>query len=74
MRKTICLLALFAFTVVPNLNAQYECSVNGYVGPDGSSCLYYLNGCYYKVTSHRIFFGLFKWNTEEVVWCGGGNP
>ncbi|WP_123891542.1 hypothetical protein [Chryseobacterium piscicola] len=47
-----------------------ECKVGGYVGPDGTSCIYEdSEGCIRQVTSHTLFWGLIKWETEEVVWC-----
>lgn len=54
-----------------NLNAQWNCSKNGYVGPDGTSCLYYdaSTKCYMRVEHHTAFFGLFQWNTVEVAGC-----
>jgi len=68
---------IFAATMIVAFSSNlfaggpWNCSVDGYVGPDGTSCLYTLDGCYYKVTHHRLFFGLFKWNTEEKVGCTG---
>ncbi len=70
--KKIVFLATIMFIIggsslVNNANA---CSVDGYVGPNGTSCIYKDSaGCFWKVTSHRFLFGLFKWNTEEMVTC-----
>jgi nicotinamide mononucleotide (NMN) deamidase PncC len=72
MKKTVILSLMVILTssiFASNLDAQWNCSVEGYVGPDGTSCLYKQGGCYYRVTHHRILFGLFTWNTEEKVSC-----
>lgn len=56
---------------VTDLKADWNCSVDGYVGPNGTSCLYYnaSTGCYMRVEHHRAFFGLFQWNTEVEAGC-----
>lgn len=54
-----------------NAKADWNCSKDGYVGPDGTSCLYYdaSSKCYMRVEHHRTFFGLFQWNTVSVAGC-----
>jgi hypothetical protein len=72
MKKNVILSLMVILTsslFASNLGAQWNCSVDGYVGPDGTSCLYKRDGCYYKVTHHTLLFGLIKWNTEAQVSC-----
>ncbi|KNB62968.1 hypothetical protein [Chryseobacterium sp. Hurlbut01] len=74
MKKTVILSLMVILTssiFASNLDAQWNCSLDGYVGPDGTSCLYYnaSTKCYYRVTHHRAFFGLFQWNTQEEAGC-----
>lgn len=72
MRKLVfaatMIVALGGSALMNNANA---CALDGYVGPDGTSCLYWSasRGCYMRVVHHRAFFGLFRWNTEEVAGC-----
>lgn len=74
MKKNV-ILSLFVILTssifATNLKADWGCSVDGYVGPNGTSCLYWDadSGCYMQITHHRAFFGLFKWNTEEEAGC-----
>lgn len=67
---------IFAFLLVVVItgtlsNLQAECSVDGYVGNNGTSCSWVDNstGCVYIVHHHRAFFGLFRWNTQEQLGC-----
>ncbi|MCX8525770.1 hypothetical protein OF897_17790 [Chryseobacterium formosus] len=62
------LLTLGGSALINNVNA---CSKDGYVGPNGTSCLYWdaSTKCYMRVEHHRAFFGLFQWNTVEVAGC-----
>lgn len=72
MKKNVILSLMVILTssiFASNLGAQWNCSVEGYVGPDGTSCLYKQGGCYFRVTHHRILFGLITWNTQERVSC-----
>ena len=68
LNLTILLITVLTAFSIPKLNAQ--CSVDGYVGNDGTSCAYIgSDGCSYIVYHHRILFGLFRWNTVEQVSC-----
>lgn len=74
MKKNVILSLVVILTsslFASNLDAQWNCSVTGYVGPDGTSCLYYnpSTKCYMRVEHHRAFFGLFQWNTEVEAGC-----
>lgn len=71
MRKNLILSLFVILTSSLFADKVNACSVDGYVGPDGTSCLYYnsTTKCYMRVEHHRAFFGLFKWNTEEEAGC-----
>jgi hypothetical protein len=71
--KKLLLLFVFVLSASPlfvnNVSAN-NCYVGGYVGPDGTSCIYEdSDGCIWQVTSHTLFWGLIKWETEEMTWC-----
>lgn len=73
--KKNAILSLFVILTssifVTDLKADWNCSVDGYNGPKGTSCLYWDadSGCYMLVKHHSAFFGIFQWNTEEVAGC-----
>lgn len=70
MKKTILTaILLIAFGGTTFAGGPWNCSVDGYVGPDGTSCVYKQDGCYFQVSHHSIFFGLIKWNTEKLITC-----
>ncbi|WP_332454064.1 hypothetical protein [Chryseobacterium aquaticum] len=74
MKKTVILSLVVILTsslFATNAKADWNCSKDGYVGPDGTSCLYYdaSTKCYMRVEHHRAFFGLFQWNTVSVAGC-----
>ena len=74
MKKNVILSLVVILTsslFATNAKADWNCSKDGYVGPDGTSCLYYdaLTKCYMRVTHHRAFFGLFQWNTVDTAGC-----
>lgn len=67
-RISAFLLVVVITGTLSNLQAEY--SVDGYVGNNGTSCSCVDgDGCVYIVTSHRMFFGLIRWNTEELFGC-----
>lgn len=71
MKKKIILSLFVVLTGSLFADKMSACSKDGYVGPDGTSCLYYdeASHCYMRVEHHRAFFGLIKWNTEKVAGC-----
>lgn len=71
MKKNVILSLMVILTSSIFANKMSACSKDGYVGPNGTSCLYWDadTGCYMIVKHHRAFFGLFQWNTEDVAGC-----
>jgi len=57
--------ALFASSSLTNTQAQVKPG-------NGGGQIQLIDGCYYVVTHHSMIFGLFQWDSQDLIGCGSG--
>ncbi|WP_415327051.1 hypothetical protein [Chryseobacterium sp. MMS23-Vi53] len=63
MKKLFVLSAFALFASASLTNTQVQAK---------GGQIYLIDGCYYVVEHHSVLWGLFEWDTKDLIGCGSG--